>query len=74
MKGKTQERMEMRRWRVSDRYEKMEGHCLTGQSPLWAVEPMEEEEEEEEEGGGGGGEEGGGGGGGEEGEEVVVVV
>jgi len=24
----------------------MEGHCLTGQSPLWAVEPMEEEEEE----------------------------
>ena len=40
----------------------MEGYCSTGQSPLWAVEPMEEEEEEEEEeedeeeeGGGGGG-------------------
>jgi len=27
----------------------MEGHCLTGQSPQWAVVPMEEEEEEEEE-------------------------
>ena len=27
----------------------MEGHCSTGQSPLWAVVPMEEEEEEEEE-------------------------
>jgi len=26
----------------------MEGHCLTGQSPQWAVVPMEEEEEEEE--------------------------
>ena len=26
----------------------MEGHCSTGQSPLWAVVPMEEEEEEEE--------------------------
>ena len=25
----------------------MEGHCSTGQSPHWAVEPMEEEEEEE---------------------------
>ena len=40
----------------------MEGHCSTGQSPQWAVVPMEEEgegeeEEEEEEGGGGGGEE-----------------
>jgi len=23
----------------------MEGHCLTGQSPQWAVVPMEEEEE-----------------------------
>jgi hypothetical protein len=23
----------------------MEGYCLTGQSPYWAVEPMEEEEE-----------------------------
>jgi len=27
----------------------MEGHCLTVQSPQWAVVPMEEEEEEEEE-------------------------
>jgi len=26
----------------------MEGHCSTGQSPLWAVVAMEEEEEEEE--------------------------
>ena len=45
----------MRRWRelVTDR-EKMEGCCSTGQSPQWAVVPMEEEEEEE--GGGGGGE------------------
>jgi hypothetical protein len=37
----------------------MEGHCLTRQSPQWAVVPMEEEEEEEEDeekGGGGGGE------------------
>ena len=25
----------------------MEGHYSTGQSPLWAVVPMEEEEEEE---------------------------
>ena len=43
----------------------MEGHCSTGQSPQWAVVPMEEGEEgggegeekggEEEEGGGGGG-------------------
>ena len=24
----------------------MEGHCSTGQSPQWAVAPMEEEEEE----------------------------
>jgi len=24
----------------------MEGHCPTGQSPQWAVVPMEEEEEE----------------------------
>jgi len=33
----------------------MEGHCSTGQSPQWAVVPMEEEEEEDddEEGGGG---------------------
>jgi len=35
----------------------MEGHFSTGQSPQWAVVPMEEEEEEEEEGGGGGEEE-----------------
>ena len=28
----------------------MEGHCSTGQSPQWAVVPMEEEEEEGEEG------------------------
>ena len=28
----------------------MEGHCSTGESPQWAVVPMEEEEEEEEEG------------------------
>ena len=27
----------------------MEGHCSTGQSPQWAVVPMEEEEEEKEE-------------------------
>jgi hypothetical protein len=27
--------------------EKMEGYCSTGQSPQWAVVPMEEEEEEE---------------------------
>jgi hypothetical protein len=25
----------------------MEGYCLTGQSPQWAVVPVEEEEEEE---------------------------
>jgi len=30
----------------------MEGHCSTGQSPQWAVVPMEEEEEEEEDVGG----------------------
>jgi len=41
----------------------MEGHYLTGQSPQWAVVPMEQEEKE---GGGGGG---GGGGEGEEKEE-----
>ena len=35
----------VRRWRklVADR-KKMEGHCLTGQSPQWAVVPLEEEE------------------------------
>ena len=27
---------------------KMEGYCSTGQSPQWAVVPVEEEEEEEE--------------------------
>jgi hypothetical protein len=27
----------------------MEGYCSTGQSPQWAVVPMDEEEEEEEE-------------------------
>jgi len=27
----------------------MEGYCSTGQSPIRAVEPMEEEEEKEEE-------------------------
>ena len=31
----------------------MEGHCSTGQSPQWAVVPMEEEKEGEGEGGGG---------------------
>ena len=35
--------------RVGGRLGKMEGHCLTGQSPQWAVVSMEEEEEEEEE-------------------------
>ena len=35
--------------RVGGRWEKMEGHCSTGQSPKWAVVPMEGEEEEEEE-------------------------
>jgi hypothetical protein len=33
---------------VADR-KKMEGRCSTGQSPQWAVVPMEEEKEEEEE-------------------------
>jgi len=35
--------------RVCGRWEKMGGYCSTGQSPQWAVVPMEEEEEEEEE-------------------------
>ena len=35
--------------RVGGRWKKMEGHSSTGQSPQWAVVPMEEEEEEEEE-------------------------
>jgi hypothetical protein len=30
--------------RVGDRWKKMEGYCLTGQTPQWAVVPMEEEE------------------------------
>jgi hypothetical protein len=30
---------------VGDRWEKMEGSCSTGQSPQWAVVPVEEEEE-----------------------------
>ena len=54
-KGKTQERMERgsgkrsssagseKMERVGERQEKMEGHCSTGQSPQWAVVPMEEE-------------------------------
>ena len=32
--------------RVGGRQKKMEGHCSTGQSPQWAVVPMEEQEEE----------------------------
>jgi len=32
--------------RVGGRWEIMEGHCSTSQSPQWAVVPMEEEEEE----------------------------
>jgi len=38
----------VRRWGdlVVDK-EKIEGHCSTGQSPQWAVVPMEEDEEEE---------------------------
>jgi len=37
-----------RRWKelVADR-KKMEGLCSTGQSPQWAVVPMEEEEDDE---------------------------
>ena len=35
--------------RVGGRWEKMEGHCSTGQSPQWDVVPMEEEKKEEEE-------------------------
>ena len=56
-KGKTQEKMEIgsrkrssravseKMERVGGRQENMEGHCSTGQSPQWAVVPMEEEEE-----------------------------
>ena len=58
-KGKTQESMERgsrersssvgseKMDRVGGRQENMEGDCSTGQSPQWAVVPMEEEEEEE---------------------------
>ena len=35
--------------RFGGRWEKMEGHCSTDQSPQWAVVPMEGEEGEEEE-------------------------
>jgi hypothetical protein len=35
--------------RVGDRWKTMEESCSTGQSPQWAVVPVEEEEEEEEE-------------------------
>ena len=38
----------VRRWRELVAEEKTEGHCSTGQSPQWAVVPMEQEEEEEE--------------------------
>jgi hypothetical protein len=34
----------MKTERVGDRWEKMEGSCSTGQSPQWAVVPVEEEE------------------------------
>jgi hypothetical protein len=34
---------------VGERWEKMDGYCSTGQSPQWAVVPVEEGEEEEEE-------------------------
>jgi len=30
--------------RFGGRYEKMEGHCSTGQSAQWTVVPMEEDE------------------------------
>ena len=43
--GAGSEKME----RVGGRQEKVEGHFSTGQSPQWAVVPMEGEEEEEEE-------------------------
>jgi hypothetical protein len=36
--------MGVKRWRGGDKYGKMEGHCLRGQSPKWAVAPMEEED------------------------------
>jgi hypothetical protein len=31
--------------RAGDKWEKMEGSCSTGQSPQWAVVPVEEKEE-----------------------------
>jgi len=39
------QKLGMRRWTelVADRGKKMEGHCSTGQSPQWAVVPMEGE-------------------------------
>ena len=53
--GKTQEKMERgsgkrsaggeKMERLGGRQETMEGHCSTGQSPQWAVVPMEEEED-----------------------------
>jgi len=58
MKGKTQEKIGRgsrkrsssaggeKMERVGGRQKKMEGCCSTGQSPQWAVVPMEEEEEE----------------------------
>jgi hypothetical protein len=54
LKGKTQERMERgsrkrsasarseEMEKVGERKKKMERHCATGQSPQWAVVPMEE--------------------------------
>ena len=59
-KGKTQEKMERgsrkrsssagneKMERVGGRQEKMEGHCLTDQSPKWAVVPMEEEQQQQQ--------------------------
>ena len=55
-KGKTKEKMERgsrkrsssggseKMERVGGRQEKMEGHCSTGQSPQWAVVPVEGED------------------------------
>ena len=55
-KGKTQEKMEIgsrkrcaeceKMERVGGRQEKMEVHYSIGQSPQWALVPMEEEEDE----------------------------
>jgi len=38
----------VRRWSWWQIGKKMEGHCSTGQSPQWAVVPMEEDEEGQE--------------------------